>query len=967
MENRREEIAGLKRLLVGVIVSALFITMLPFENLGGIFAKAEEKLVPKEEAVIVNAQASTEQGSTERAEDKITAAFQTYEKSPEEYPNGMVINVYEDIYLDYVSVSGIVPENIYFVVPENVGAVKIYGFDYFTNSMEAVEKLNIYITGNAAIYAVGTNSDFDPETTVYEWGLRSGMQVTTGSTVNIDMIRFRIEQGASADLMGEGRTIRLPLDSSYNCAFYSTVEGWYVINEMEASVTEIGAAYIENGTFDVNAYAKEIGVSRVVYTQDAVNSLPEGVTLTYDNNLYVKTYQNPGTSFIVDNVNGMYHVSEDGKTMNVYAVRNGGHAMNDQTVAYFTDLEEVEATVALDIMGHFYATIGEGENQTEIACETVIFEPSAIPTSYVREVTQNDGMNEDKTFYLTEIFICETAYGFYGKNHFQFDASEHNGLKVYSEPDCVKATFSGGAEQNEIWVGIDNLMSGEENLKEVENETTQYRLQQTLFTQAGEPYIVKLKPGYTVSNIQFGGFVTTEEGYDYSNGYRAEASAIVPHPDGTIEFVMPTFGCVLGFTVEEIAEVESLEQVTATARLEEQGTYWYDADITITKTESEVCDITTSTEGTWQTSITENVEGEYQKQYYFVDKSLNEDGVSPSSTYGQISTFGMNYVLDKSAPTISAVVATDESGEELTLGEETTWTNSPSVTLTITADAGSGLPLAGYKFGTAEWQMEDSYTYTGEGLYDVEMQVKDEFDTKLESVNETRAEAETLYVTIGIDTTAPILLATGENSTTSAELKSNTQYEGNLYISCDDGTGSGLANINLYKKAGSEWTACNDLLVATEDASYIAPTSVDEIYKIEVVDKAGNETLYENVTILAAEQEVEEPETPAESETPEEPEAPTESETPEAPEVPTESETTEEPEAPTESETPEEPEAPTEPEEVVILGEGKVSLKKGTAYKLQEGTWNVTGDTTDYQGGIIFYVDEDGEYEFTRK
>ena len=33
MENRREEILGLKRLLVGVIVTALLITMLPFENL----------------------------------------------------------------------------------------------------------------------------------------------------------------------------------------------------------------------------------------------------------------------------------------------------------------------------------------------------------------------------------------------------------------------------------------------------------------------------------------------------------------------------------------------------------------------------------------------------------------------------------------------------------------------------------------------------------------------------------------------------------------------------------------------------------------------------------------------------------------------------------------------------------------------------------------------------------------------
>ena len=49
MENRREEILGLKRLLVSVIVTALLITMLPFENMGIIVAKAEETMSPSSE------------------------------------------------------------------------------------------------------------------------------------------------------------------------------------------------------------------------------------------------------------------------------------------------------------------------------------------------------------------------------------------------------------------------------------------------------------------------------------------------------------------------------------------------------------------------------------------------------------------------------------------------------------------------------------------------------------------------------------------------------------------------------------------------------------------------------------------------------------------------------------------------------------------------------------------------------
>ena len=69
MENRREEIMGLKRLLVGVVVCALLITMLPFKNMGGIFANAEEILVPTEGVMVVDAKTSTGTEATESAEN----------------------------------------------------------------------------------------------------------------------------------------------------------------------------------------------------------------------------------------------------------------------------------------------------------------------------------------------------------------------------------------------------------------------------------------------------------------------------------------------------------------------------------------------------------------------------------------------------------------------------------------------------------------------------------------------------------------------------------------------------------------------------------------------------------------------------------------------------------------------------------------------------------------------------------
>ena len=83
-----------------------------------------------------------------------------------------------------------------------------------------------------------------------------------------------------------------------------------------------------------------------------------------------------------------------------------------------------------------------------------------------------------------------------------------------------------------------------------------------------------------------------------------------------------------------------------------------------------------------------------------------------------------------------------------------------------------------------------------------------------------------------------------------------------------------------------------------------------------------------------------------------------------------------EPEPPVEPETPEDPEEEEIIEDVIEeivediitrIGAGRASLKKGTAYQLGEGAWNVVGDSTDYMGGSTFYVDDDGDYEFVQK
>lgn len=54
--------------------------------------------------------------------------------------------------------------------------------------------------------------------------------------------------------------------------------------------------------------------------------------------------------------------------------------------------------------------------------------------------------------------------------------------------------------------------------------------------------------------------------------------------------------------------------------------------------------------------------------------------------------------------------------------------------------------------------------------------------------------------------------------------------------------------------------------------------------------------------------------------------------------------------------------------ETGIIPEGEVvKLNKNTAYTLDAGNWNVSGDTTTYQGGNDFYVSGEGDYTFTKQ
>lgn len=51
---------------------------------------------------------------------------------------------------------------------------------------------------------------------------------------------------------------------------------------------------------------------------------------------------------------------------------------------------------------------------------------------------------------------------------------------------------------------------------------------------------------------------------------------------------------------------------------------------------------------------------------------------------------------------------------------------------------------------------------------------------------------------------------------------------------------------------------------------------------------------------------------------------------------------------------------------IVVSGEW-LTMYSNEAYSLEDGIWQVSGDSTSYSGGRTFYVKQDGEYEFTKK
>ena len=659
-------------------------------------------------------------------------------------------------------------------------------------------------------------------------------------------------------------------DSNMGAALYRSSSKF--VGDMQSIYVD--DIYVKDGVTTINPTAASEQFEsncKFIYTTEAISKIPSEVTLIYDNDYFIEEYKNPGVPFMVDNQYGIYSVSSDNTTMTVYGV--GARAAKIAPMY-------AGATELYFMVNGPYTTMVEDEYGTkEITCKKVIFAEGSIPETV--DYVSNLNTPEQRT--ILEIYIQGGI-----ETEFELQLSNRSSIPVVNDSYAPVTVVDNDTEAENIskhWVMCDNLPN--ENSTEV--TVGEISIGEGLTSTSGTVYEAGSKVTITPNDTENG----TIYNVLFSRNTVDTWENVTYKTDGSVEITIPNFSSTFSYSVGTIEETTEYSVADLDGKpevfTEEDETniiHGYMNNFIVSPSEGYL--IAEPTNDSWSEEIEVSEErNAVTKTYYVInqqtmvdEKDMDTDSemteTIPVAEYGKISKFSHTYTLDTTTPTITSVTATDANGNAMTLdggwleeidtvSAETVWTNTSSITLKATANAGSGLPVAGYMFDGENWQTSNTYTYTGEGVYDIAIHARDEFDVKIEEVNKTLSEEEQItrpetgiwVSSVGIDTTAPKLMFTDGKNATASELKSNAQYEGNLHVVCDDGEGSGFASINLYKKNGSEWTLSNELLIATEDASFIAPTTQNEVYKLEVTDIAGNTNVYENITVVGYVQDVE--------------------------------------------------------------------------------------------------------------
>lgn len=976
MRIDKEEKRSLKKLFVGILVMALLVTMMPFENIGKIVAKAEGATVIEEEKTTSSLQSTApfnadtpviwvesyvlegNSGTVSAAQvfreklSEIAEAMQNKAQNP--YPNGVILKLGESVDLEEASIilpSGYVGIDMGDYSIKSIGMLEVQK----TEPLEMTEEYgtNLFVLGTdknsfefeGIVEVIEGDAGTIEETIPKDLYLSEGTQFVF---TNVDVQNAVITAGQGSafgyndfyyevPILTEDslEEIKVIYDSKMGAGVYrmsTKLEG-----DMPAAIY-VDDLYIKDDieTFDVITSAMD-SYSTYIYTEEAVANIPVDVTLTYRNECFVAEYPNPGIEFIIDE-NGMYSLSADKRTATVYAMNYG--------LAYFHSFDGTDKGAIL-INGNVEVVVENEDGTYYEPCTKVIFAEGWIPETYTCNCDLNNHV-------FTEIYLGKAECA--DQMEYEFNLTNRATIPVFNDsfvPATVIDADTAEADISKLWIRcpqLEGTLSEDMILENVSINGGSYSSGGFIESGTKIKVIPKIENG-TIYNAVFERLGI----YEIEN--------IAYNVDGSLEVTVPNYACDFYANVGTIDETTSYSVVDDNNEgysevVDGVTIYVYKNNFVVRPEEGFLIFDTTGNETNWSDKVIVSQQGDkVEKTFYVLNQKGEPDPYSTEVSYGKISKFTYTYTLDTATPTITSVTANTKE-DSITLKDgwqastvDTVWISEPSVTLEATATAGDGLPVAGYKFGSASWQTENTYTISGEGVHDIEIHARDEFDVKLENAGKSaRAESGVWKVSIGIDTTAPILLFTDANNSNLTELKSNGVYEGNLYFTFSE-SGSGLGNFIVYEKDGEEWISNSENLVSTADGIYIKPVETDMTYRIQITDVAGNETIYDNILVKAPAQEV----VPVPPEA--DPMPPTVEPIP----------PTVEPEQPADKPVPptEEPEDKLVPP--VAVGNGRVSLISGTAYSLGEGTWKVSGDSTNYAGGITFYVSENGEYDFSQQ
>lgn len=872
MKIDKEEKRSLKRSFIGLFVIALLGAMVLFGNIGTIVAKAEGESILETE-VLANA-TPVSVGTTE----EFNTVMQDVMLG--KYAYGVIIQLQAS--LDFGMQTITLPA---YPVGIDMGGYSITNVGSIGETKAEAEvgyAAQLFVSGteNAVFSFSGEtviNDDGTTEQTLAKWYVMSGVKVVF-SSVDVQNVRIIAEPGSAfgynsfyhelpvADDINTERK-EVIYDSSYGAGLYRQSSASSSGDEITYYVD---ALYIKDGvnTLDVTtAYGRNC---KYRYTAEAVAAIPAGVTLTYDNNYFTEEYTKPENPFIVDNTYGVYTVADNNKTMTIYAAAGWGRS---------TYVSTNNNEISLVIQGNYTSTTETGTE--EVQCKKVIYAEGAIPES-------GNYAGEDKK--ISQAIILESNVNnilIYGID-FEFQMSSHSEFQIFNQTHCAVNVVDTD-NQTKVWVQCNELDPNTDygimgiSIEEIPTSED--------YIYSGESYVeagtkVLLSPeieNSTIYGIQFGNYTyiqneadPTQNYYSYANGRRVDSDSIRYFTNGSVEITIPNFSA--SFTASTGTIEGTLDYEIDGTILKEEPidndivNYWFAESFELVVPAGfEICeaDKASADDTGWVSeNLTVSEEGQaITKEFYVIDKTMIADEKDidddtntteeiPADTYGKISTFSYIYTLDIASPVITSITATDEAGNILELnggwyeaGEavsdiETVWTNQP-VTLEAIADEGTGLALAGYEFDGV-LQTENTYMYSDEGVYDIQVRAKDEFDIATD--RETGVWASNL----GIDVSAPVLGYTDANNASSMPLRSYMVFEGNVHVVVmkED---SGVDQINLYKEDG---TACNELLIKMDSGYTILPTAEDVVYRMEITDVAGNTGIYENLILLGYEQDV---------------------------------------------------------------------------------------------------------------